>query len=88
MKSLITFVSTAVALATGAILSGFALDIAVVISALFVAGIAGLFVSDYSRATTYSLEQAKAPARRAPARRPVEASPVFASLIVFNTTIA
>jgi hypothetical protein len=88
MKTLLTILSSAAALAAAAVASGFALDATVVLSVCAAAGIAGMFAADYSRPTGCRLDTVREPARRPVPVRRTEASPVFASLIVFNTTIA
>ena len=85
MKILLTVLSTAAVLAAAISASGFALDAAAVIATGFASGLAGLFTADYSRTPRYELETVKAPAR---ARRPARAGVEFASLIIFNTTVA
>ncbi len=92
MKSIITLLSTAAVLAAVVVTSGFALDAAVVIAIGAAAGLASLFVRDYSRAPRYDLDAPQATAPQATARqgrrvRRSEAGVEFATFATFNTTI-
>lgn len=88
MKSIITIVSTALALTMAIATSGFAIDVAVVFAIAAASALVGMFVGDYSRVPRYNLEVEKAPARATKRSRQPAAGVEFASLIIFNTTAA
>jgi hypothetical protein len=91
MKTLLLMLTTAAALTVTVAISGFALDAAVLLSIGFGAGLAGLFVADYSRVNRYNLDVVEAPAakpvRSVPARRRA-ADVEFATYAGFNTMIS
>jgi hypothetical protein len=88
MKTIATILATAAALTLAIAASGFDFDLMVVVSIAFASGIAGLAVSDYSRAARCNLASATAPEVQPSRRvRRSEAGVEFATLATFNTMV-
>jgi hypothetical protein len=89
MKTLLTMLATAAALIFTVMASGFVLDAAVLLSIGFGAGLSGMFVADYSRASRYNLETGPnpAPVHEAEIAAPAEDAAEFATLATVNTLL-
>ncbi len=87
MKSIITVLATAAALTAVIAANGSDFAAPVVLSIAFVAGFAGMFASDYSRAPSCYAEPVKSPAVQAARVRRSESEVEFATFATFSTMI-
>jgi len=87
MKTIVASLATAAALSIAISASGFEIDAAVVVTIAFAAGIAGLFVRDYTGPSRIILDAAPAPVRNARRIGRPDAGVEFASMATFHTMV-
>jgi hypothetical protein len=85
MKTIVTLLCSAAVLAALTVVSGFALDGAVLFSIGAASAVVAMFASDYSRVPTYDLEPA--PVRQKAQARRSDPGVEFATMATFNSMI-